>query len=109
VLEARDALDAGWRVVRTEDARRGNLFATVGPEDEPGIVLSGPTDVVPIEGQNWASGPFKLTARDGRLYGRGSADMKGFIASCLAMAHLAVRRDLTMPVHLAFSYDEEIG
>jgi acetylornithine deacetylase len=104
-----DALDVDSTVVPSEDGRKANLFATIGPEDEPGIVLSGHTDVVPIEGQNWTSDPFKLTARDGRLYGRGSADMKGFIASCLAMAHLAVKRDLTMPVHFAFSYDEEVG
>lgn len=104
-----DALDVDSTVVPSEDGRKANLFATIGPGDEPGIVLSGHTDVVPIEGQNWTSDPFKLTARDGRLYGRGSADMKGFIASCLAMAHLAVKRDLTMPVHFAFSYDEEVG
>lgn len=104
-----DALDVDSTVVPSEDGRKANLFATIGPEDEPGIVLSGHTDVVPVEGQAWTSDPFKLTARDSRLYGRGSADMKGFIASCLAMAHGAVKRDLNIPIHLAFSYDEEVG
>ena len=88
-----------------------NFLAWVRTEakDEPGIVLSGHTDVVPVEGQNWTSDPFTLTSRNGRLYGRGSADMKGFIASCLAMARTAVERDLKMPIHFAFSYDEEVG
>ncbi|MFL5260118.1 MAG: acetylornithine deacetylase [Hyphomicrobiales bacterium] len=104
-----DALGIDSTVVPSEDGRKANLFATIGPEDEPGIVLSGHTDVVPVEGQAWTSDPFTLTPRDGRLYGRGSADMKGFIASCLSMVHLAVRRDLKAPIHLAFSYDEEVG
>jgi acetylornithine deacetylase len=104
-----DDLDVESTVVPSEDGRKANLFATIGPEDVPGIVLSGHTDVVPVEGQNWTSDPFALTSRDGRLYGRGSADMKGFIASCLAMAHQAVKYDLTMPIHFAFSYDEEVG
>jgi acetylornithine deacetylase len=104
-----DALEIDSTVVPSEDGRKANLFATIGPEDEPGIVLSGHTDVVPADGQAWTSDPFTLTAREGRLYGRGSADMKGFIASCLAMAHTAVKRDLNIPIHLAFSYDEEVG
>src|SRR5436853_3903868 len=104
-----DAIDIGSTLVPSEDGRKANLFATIGPEDEPGIVLSGHTDVVPVEGQNWTSDPFKLVSRGGRLYGRGSADMKGFIASCLTMAHAAVTRDLKMPIHFAFSYDEEVG
>jgi acetylornithine deacetylase len=104
-----DALGIDSTVVPSEDGRKANLFATIGPEDEPGIVLSGHTDVVPVEGQAWTSDPFTLTPREGRLYGRGSADMKGFIASCLAMAHGAAKRDLKTPIHLAFSYDEEVG
>jgi acetylornithine deacetylase len=104
-----DTLDIESTLVPSEDGRKANLFATIGPEDKPGIVLSGHTDVVPAEGQNWSSDPFKLTSRDGKLYGRGTADMKGFIASCLAAAHEAVKRDLKVPLHFAFSYDEEVG
>src|SRR5437868_14207365 len=104
-----DAIDIGSTLVPSEDGKKANLFATIGPEDRPGIVLSGHTDVVPVEGQNWTSDPFKLTAQDGKLYGRGSADMKGFIASFLAMAHAAARRDLKQPIPFAFSYGEEVG
>jgi acetylornithine deacetylase len=104
-----DALDVESTLVPSEDGRKANLFATIGPEDEAGIVLSGHTDVVPVEGQNWTSDPFKLASRGGKLYGRGSADMKGFIASCLTMAHQAVKCDLKQPIHFAFSYDEEVG
>src|SRR5437762_10185063 len=99
-----DLLHVDSTVVPSEDGHKANLFATIGPEDVPGIVLSGHTDVVPVEGQDWSSDPFTLTSRNGRLYGRGSADMKGFIASCLAMARTAVERDLKMPIHFAFSY-----
>jgi len=96
-------------LVHNEDGRKANLWATIGPADTPGIVLSGHTDVVPVEGQAWSSDPFKLTVRDGNLYGRGSADMKGFIACCLAVAPAAVKAKLRTPLHFAFSYDEEIG
>jgi acetylornithine deacetylase len=97
------------RIVASEDGRKANLFATIGPADRPGIVLSGHTDVVPCEGQAWTSDPFVVRRDDGRLYGRGTADMKGFIACCLAMARDAVTRRLATPIHFAFSYDEEIG
>ncbi len=96
-------------LVHSEDGGKANLWATIGPADVPGVVLSGHTDVVPVEGQAWTSHPFKLARRDGNLYGRGSADMKGFIACCLAMAARAVKIPLKTPIHLAFSYDEEIG
>ncbi len=95
--------------VHSEDGRKANLWATIGPGGRPGIVLSGHTDVVPVEGQAWTSDPFALTRRNGNLYGRGSADMKGFIACCLAMAHQAAKTRFATPIHLAFSYDEEIG
>jgi acetylornithine deacetylase len=88
---------------------KANLFATIGPRERGGIVLSGHTDVVPVEGQAWTVEAFRLTERDGRLYGRGTADMKGFIASVLAAVPTFVERELTLPVHLAFSYDEEVG
>lgn len=96
-------------LVHSEDGRKANLWATIGPDGRAGVVLSGHTDVVPVAGQAWTSDPFVLTRRDGSLYGRGSADMKGFIACCLAMAGKAVRARLATPIHFAFSYDEEIG
>ncbi|ACC75107.1 acetylornithine deacetylase [Paraburkholderia phymatum] len=88
---------------------KANLFATIGPDEGGGIVLSGHTDVVPVDGQPWTVEPFRLSETEGRLYGRGTADMKGFIASALAAVPTFVARDLRVPVHLAFSYDEEVG
>ncbi|WP_137804353.1 acetylornithine deacetylase [Pseudomonas sp. G(2018)] len=92
-----------------DEGTKANLFATIGPLTSGGVVLSGHTDVVPVEGQAWTVDPFQLTEKDGRLYGRGTADMKGFIASVLAAVPVFVRRPLLAPVHLAFSYDEEVG
>jgi len=92
------------------DARtKANLFATIGPAIDGGVVLSGHTDVVPVDGQTWSVAPFQMTEKDGRLYGRGAADMKGYLASVLAAVPAFVERPLAVPVHLAFSYDEEIG
>lgn len=88
---------------------RVNLFASIGPRDVPGYVLSGHMDVVPAEGQVWASDPFRLRAEGGRLYGRGATDMKGYLACMLAMVPEFLAMDLRRPIHLAFSYDEEIG
>ncbi|WP_194791967.1 acetylornithine deacetylase [Pseudomonas sp. UFMG81] len=92
-----------------EEGTKANLFATIGPTDRGGVVLSGHTDVVPVDGQAWTVEPFQLTERDGRLYGRGTADMKGFIASVLAAVPAFLAQPLKLPVHLAFSYDEEVG
>ncbi|MFP4894085.1 acetylornithine deacetylase [Paraburkholderia sp. EG304] len=92
-----------------DDRTKANLFATIGPRDRGGIVLSGHTDVVPVDGQAWTVDPFRLTEKDGRLYGRGTADMKGYIASVLAAVPAFLRLKLEVPVHLAFSYDEEVG
>jgi acetylornithine deacetylase len=89
--------------------RKANLFPTIGPKDHGGIMLSGHTDVVPVDGQDWSSDPFRMIERNGSLYGRGTADMKGFIASALAAAERATRRALRSPLHLALSYDEEVG
>ena len=102
---------AGARIERFAhpDGSRANLWASIGPQGPGGVVLSGHTDVVPVEGQDWTGDPFALTERDGRYYGRGTADMKGFVASALRAALLAAKRDLQKPLHLAFSYDEEIG
>jgi acetylornithine deacetylase len=88
---------------------KANLYATIGPADRPGVLLSGHTDVVPVDGQEWTCPPFALTRRHGRLYGRGAADMKGFLACALAAALQAADRELRSPLHLAFSYDEEVG
>lgn len=91
------------------EGTKANLFATIGPRDRGGVVLSGHTDVVPVDGQAWTYDPFQLTEHDGRLYGRGTADMKGFIASVLAAVPAFLAQPLRLPVHLAFSYDEEVG
>ncbi|WP_372425285.1 acetylornithine deacetylase [Salinarimonas chemoclinalis] len=88
---------------------KANLWATIGPADVPGWVLSGHTDVVPVDGQEWDGDPFVLTEKDGRLHGRGTCDMKGFLAACLAAAPAMAGADLKRPIHLAFSYDEEVG
>jgi acetylornithine deacetylase len=90
-----------------DEPGKANLFATIGPSDRPGLMLSGHSDVVPVAGQDWSTDPFRLTERDGRLYGRGSADMKGFIACCVEMAPRFAAAKLAMPVHIALSYNEE--
>ncbi len=91
------------------EGTKANLFATLGPEIAGGLVLSGHSDVVPIEGQTWDSDPFRLSERDGRLYGRGSADMKSFLALALALVPDFLAAGLRRPIHLAVSYDEEVG
>ncbi|MDI6529341.1 acetylornithine deacetylase [Pseudomonas otitidis] len=91
------------------EGTKANLFATLGPTDRGGVVLSGHTDVVPVDGQAWTRDPFRLSESEGRLYGRGTADMKGFIASVLAAVPAFLAQPLRLPVHLAFSYDEEVG
>jgi acetylornithine deacetylase len=103
--------EAGIDSTLIPDASGGkaNLFATVGPQDRGGVMLSGHTDVVPVEGQDWTLPPFALTRRDGRLYGRGTTDMKGFCAAAIAAALRAAKRPLKVPLHLALSYDEEVG
>jgi acetylornithine deacetylase len=101
----------GIAVVLIPDADGGkaNLYATVGPMGVGGVMLSGHTDVVPVEGQAWTHPPFAMTEADGRIYGRGAADMKGFVACAIAAMLQAARRPLKVPLHLALSYDEEIG
>jgi acetylornithine deacetylase len=88
---------------------KANLWATIGPDKPGGIVLSGHTDVVPVAGQPWSSDPFTLIQRDGKLFGRGTCDMKGFIALALALVPEMLAKPLVTPIHLAFSYDEELG
>jgi acetylornithine deacetylase len=86
-----------------------SLYAIVGPKDVPGYVLSAHTDVVPVDGQDWSSDPFKLRLENGRAYGRGTCDMKGFLACTLAMVPEMLKAGLKTPIHLAYSYDEEVG
>ncbi|AZE89746.1 acetylornithine deacetylase [Pseudomonas orientalis] len=96
-------------LIYNAEGSKANLFASVGPVELPGIVLSGHTDVVPADGQPWTLPPFQLTERDGKLYGRGTADMKGYIACVLALVPELVKAPLRLPVHIALSYDEEVG
>jgi acetylornithine deacetylase len=91
------------------DGRKASLFATIGPSGMSGIGLSSHSDCVPVEGQAWSSDPFKIALRDGRLYGRGSCDMKGFLACVLASVPLFTSRPLKEPIHIIVSYDEEVG
>lgn len=102
---------AGAEVMLFHDktGHKANLFATLGPQADGGIVLSGHSDVVPVADQDWASDPFDMVERDGRLYGRGSCDMKGFIAAAVAMAPLFAERVRDRPLHFSFTYDEETG
>jgi acetylornithine deacetylase len=102
-------LGVASRRVPNADGTKSNLLASIGPAVPGGVVLSGHTDVVPVDGQPWSSDPFVLTPRDGRLYGRGTCDMKGFLALALAAAPDLAKATLDRPVHLAFSYDEEVG
>lgn len=97
------------RLVPSPDGAKANLFATIGPMAEGGVVLSAHTDVVPVDGQPWDSDPFTLVERDGRLYGRGTADMKSFPAVALALLPEILSAGLKRPLHLALSYDEEVG
>ena len=92
-----------------DTGERANLFATIGPSIDGGVVLNGHTDVVPVEGQSWTSDPFTLTRRGNRLFGRGAVDMKGFLACVLGAVPGFQARNLQKPIHIAFSYDEEIG
>ena len=96
-------------LIHDESGKKANLYATIGRTDIGGVMLSGHTDVVPVAGQDWDTDPFSLTESSDRLYGRGSADMKGFIALVLSRVPEMVSCELTKPIHLAFSYDEEIG
>jgi acetylornithine deacetylase len=92
-----------------ETGQKAALFATIGPAGRQGYVLSGHTDVVPVDGQDWTSDPFMLRLADGRAYGRGAVDMKGYLACCLALVPEMLAAGLSRPIHLAFSYDEEVG
>ncbi|WP_421788990.1 acetylornithine deacetylase [Hyphobacterium sp.] len=103
------ALGAICQRTGDDTANKANLHAILGPQVDGGVVLSGHTDVVPVEGQDWSSDPFNMIERDGKLFGRGTCDMKGFIACALVTAERFAEADLKRPVHFAFSYDEEVG
>lgn len=108
---------AGWletagarvEIFHDETGRKANLFATIGPERDGGILLSGHTDVVPAQGDDWTNDPFEMVERDGKLYGRGTCDMKGFIAATVAMAPVLAHSVRERPLHFSFTYDEEVG
>lgn len=102
-----DRLGVAHQRIPDATGTKANLWATIGPADVPGYILSGHTDAVPVDGQSWSNDPFRLTARDGRLHGRGSADMKGFVACCLAA--VPDMGNLRRPIHLGLTYDEEVG
>ncbi len=97
------------QLIMNDEKTKANLYARLGPQTEGGVMLSGHTDVVPVDGQNWTFDPFELTELDGKCYGRGSADMKGFIACVLESVPRFKESNLRLPLHLAFSYDEEVG
>ncbi len=103
--------EAGARVEILSDAAaaKANLWATLGPDEPGGLVLSGHTDVVPVDDQDWSSDPFILREEGGRLYGRGTCDMKGFIAACIAALPAFAAGERRSPIHFAFTYDEEVG
>lgn len=103
------ALGADIRIFKDETGKKANLFATLGPAGDGGIVLSGHSDVVPVEGQDWSTDPFDMVEKDGKLFGRGTCDMKGFIAASLAVAPEFAKANLKRPVHFCFTYDEESG
>ena len=100
---------ARCRLSYDDTRNKANLFASFGPEEEGGFVLSGHSDVVPVDGQAWSSDPFRPEVRDGRLYGRGTADMKGFIGTALSLVHDIAETPLKTPLYFALSYDEEVG
>ena len=109
VAELFDAAGISYTILKNETGDKGNLYASVGPLDRGGVMLSGHTDVVPVTGQDWTKDPFRLTVADGRYYGRGTTDMKGFVACAVAALLKANSQNLKTPLHLALSYDEEIG
>jgi acetylornithine deacetylase len=102
-------LGVASRLTFDADKRKANLFATLGEGKPSGVILSGHTDTVPWDGQAWTTDPLGAEVKDGKLYGRGAADMKSFIAICVANAGRILEADLPFAIHFAFSYDEEVG
>jgi acetylornithine deacetylase len=104
-----DGLGVAYRVSQSPDGEKSNLHVLIGPQTAGGFALSGHVDTVPVDGQAWSADPFTLRPADGRLYGRGTADMKGFVACCLAAVPDLMARNLSKPIHLFITYDEEVG
>lgn len=110
IKEYVESYDIKTYLVPNEEGNKASFHCRIGPPVDGGVILSGHMDVVPVEGQEWTSDPFVLTDKgDGKLYGRGSCDMKGFLACCLSALPDMVQADLKTPIYFAFSYDEEIG
>lgn len=110
IKEYIESFDVSVTMLPNEEGNKASLHCRIGPAVDGGVILSGHTDVVPVEGQDWNTSPFELTDKgDGKLYGRGSCDMKGFVACCLAILPEMIKADLKKPIYFAFSYDEEVG
>ncbi len=109
LAERLGALGARVIITRDETGEKANVFATLGPDVKGGVLLSGHSDVVPVADQDWTTDPFALTEADGLLYGRGTCDMKGFIAAAMALAESIDPAALKRPLHFAFTHDEETG
>lgn len=110
IKEYIESFDIETTLVPNKENTKASLHCKIGPAVDGGIILSGHTDVVPVKGQNWDTNPFELTEKgDGKLYGRGSCDMKGFLACCLSILPQLKKASLNTPIYFAFSYDEEIG
>ncbi len=109
IADLLDGLGVPTQLTYDDDKRKANLWATFGPDEFAGTVLSGHTDVVPVDGQAWTTDPFTLTRKQDSVYGRGTSDMKGFIAICLSRARTLSQTRLQRPIHYAFSFDEEVG
>ncbi len=103
-----DDLKVPYRISKNPAEQKANLHAVIGPLEAGGLALSGHVDTVPVDGQAWSGDPFALRRRDGKLFGRGSCDMKGFVAACLAAVPEVQSRPLVRPLHLFISYDEEV-
>lgn len=104
-----ESLDVHVEIIYDETGDKANLLSRIGPEAGGGVILSGHTDTVPVDGQDWDTEPFTLTEKHGNLYGRGTVDMKGFLAICTAIAPEFAKANLKEPIYLAMSYDEELG
>ena len=110
IKEYVESYDFEVHLVPNEEGNKASLHCRIGPPEDGGVILSGHMDVVPVQGQEWTTDPFVLTDKgDGKLYGRGSCDMKGFLACCLAALPQMVKANLKKPIYFAFSYDEEVG
>lgn len=109
IAQCLEDCEADVHLFTDPSGKKANLFATLGPQVDGGIILSGHSDVVPVTDQEWTTDPFSLTERDGKLFGRGTCDMKGFIAATMAMAPVFAKAQLNRPLHFAFTYDEEVG